>query len=52
MECTPAFMMIQVPAAHGPGMVLGEACSGESTFDVSHTDSFLSSEPNPLLAKL
>lgn len=24
VECTPAFMMIQVPAAHGPGMVLGE----------------------------
>ena len=23
-DCTPAFMMIQVPAAHGPGMVLGE----------------------------
>lgn len=23
-ECSPAFMMIQVPAAHGPGMVLGE----------------------------
>lgn len=22
--CSPAFMMIQVPAAHGPGMVLGE----------------------------
>ena len=24
-QCTPAFMLIQVPEAHGPGMVLGEA---------------------------
>ncbi|CAJ1376699.1 unnamed protein product [Effrenium voratum] len=23
-ECTPAFMLIDVPRAHGPGMVLGE----------------------------
>eukprot|EP00439_Symbiodinium_sp_Y106_P036090 s2179_g4.t1 len=23
-ECTPAFMLIEVPRAHGPGMVLGE----------------------------